>query len=127
MNPGRKESRLGFTLLELPLYDFTKNHEREPQNHEARNEVAQVAPWKDPPPWGARFWICEAGKAVRLHTFETPSRGFENRGPAEGGGGEETSPRTTGSNTPTKVDGLSTYPFSLGLTLGHFHPRPSFG
>ena len=44
-----------------------------------------------------------------------------------GGRGEETSPRTEGSNTPTKVDGLTLIYFFLGLTWGHFHPRPSFG
>ena len=53
-----EESRLGFTLLKLPLDDLTKNHEREPQNHEARNEVVQVAPVKGHPPTGARFLIC---------------------------------------------------------------------
>ena len=41
-NEPREESRLGFTLLKLPLEDFTKKHERERQNHEAQRPQPQV-------------------------------------------------------------------------------------
>ena len=124
--------RLGFTLLKLPLEDLTKQHEREPQNHEAQpqmfNDFEQSprVPWENIPTpihfsniWrqpakmlkmsilnvilaiygpstqhtendapethSGNMWAqaakmlkmnIRAGKAVRLHTFETPSQGF---------------------------------------------------
>ena len=124
-NEPREESRLGFTLLKLTLEDSTKNHEREPQNHEARNEVAQVI--TRTPPAVRGFVSARAEKRFGSTISKLPLEDLQNRGPAEGGRGEQTSPRTRGSNTPTKVDGLSTYPLFLGRTWGHFHTRPSFG
>ena len=117
---------MGFTLLKFLLEDLTKKHEREAQNHEARNKVAQVDPWRDT--LGVRgFGSARPEKRLGFTLSKLPLEDLQNRGPAEGGREEETSPRTEGSNTPTKVDGLSVYPFFLGLTWGHFDPRPSFG
>ena len=54
-----------------------------------------------------------------------PLEDLQNRGPAEGGRGEETFPRTEGSNTSTKVDGLSTLSSFSGSSMGAFPSEAS--
>ena len=66
------------------------------------------------------FGFTRPEKRLGFTLSKLPLEDLQNRGPAEWGRGEETSPRTGGSNTSTKVDGLSTYPLFLGLTWGAF-------